>query len=228
MRRILPVLAVTLLFAAAAGAVPPPGADDREWRALAADYQWLESLRKAQAPVPPSAPRKQQIQAMLANLQKLEPAYVVFVDKLHGYYTRTGDPRAAQVLVREKLILGDQYLVLSRYERAIELYREALVFEPSSPDAKARIATAEEHRFVSMAAFAGVKAGMSEENVRNKVGYPREDWIRQVVQNNRAYTVWIYPKADGGAAAIYFDNGVVYHTNWNAAAPQPAAQTPGK
>jgi hypothetical protein len=44
------------------------------------------------------------------------------------------------------------------------------------------------------------------------------------VQNNRVYSVWIYPKEDGGASAIYFDNGVVYHTNWNAAAP-PASQT---
>jgi len=45
----------------------------------------------------------------------------------------------------------------------------------------------------------------------------REDWIKQVIQKNRAYSVWIYPKRDGGASAIYFDNGVVYHTNWNAA-----------
>ena len=58
------------------------------------------------------------------------------------------------------------------------------------------------------------------------VGLPREDWIKQVVQNNRVYSVWIYPKEDGGASAIYFDNGIVYHTNWNAAAP-PASQASG-
>src|SRR5688500_19997699 len=54
-----------------------------------------------------------------------------------------------------------------------------------------------------------VKAGMKEDEVRRAVGLPREDWIKQVVQNNRVYSVWIYPKADGGASAIYFDNGVV-------------------
>ncbi len=85
-----------------------------------------------------------------------------------------------------------------------------------------RIVNAEQRRFVSMNAFAGVKTGMSEADVRKLVGLPREDWIKQVVQNRRVYSVWIYPKADGGASAIYFDNGVVYHTNWNAAAP-PAA-----
>jgi len=65
---------------------------------------------------------------------------------------------------------------------------------------------------------------MKEDEVRGIVGLPREDWIKQVVQNGRVYSVWIYPKSDGGATAIYFDNGVVYHTNWNAAAP-PAPPT---
>jgi len=73
------------------------------------------------------------------------------------------------------------------------------------------------------AAFAGVKTGMKELEVRALVGLPREDWIKQVVQNNRVYSVWIYPKQDGGASAIYFDNGAVYHTNWNAAAPATTA-----
>ena len=70
-----------------------------------------------------------------------------------------------------------------------------------------------------MTDFATVKTGMKEEEVRRIVGVPREDWIKQVVQNKRVYSVWIYPKADGGASAVYFDNGVVYHTNWNASAP---------
>ena len=64
-------------------------------------------------------------------------------------------------------------------------------------------------------------------DVRGLVGLPREDWIKQVVQNSRVYSVWIYPREDGGAAAVYFDNGVVYHTNWNAAAP-PASQAQTK
>jgi len=81
---------------------------------------------------------------------------------------------------------------------------------------------AEERRFVSMNAFAAVTNGMKEDDVRKLVGLPREDWIKQVVQNSRVYSVWIFPKADGGASAIYFDNGVVYHTNWNAAAPAAA------
>ncbi len=120
--------------------------------------------------------------------------------------------------------MGDEYMqYLSRYDKALELYRSAVELDPNSADAKKRVELAQQRRFVSMTAFANVKGGMKEDTVRGLVGLPREDWIKQVVQNNRIYSVWIYPKEDGGASAIYFDNGVVYHTNWNAAAP-PAAQ----
>ena len=187
---------------------------------LMADYQWIQTLREAQKRPAAGAPRKEQIEILLENHKKLEPAYVAFIDKAREYFDRTGDPRAGALLAREKIILGDEYMsVLSRYDRAIALYREALELDPVSPDAQARIALAEQRRYVNMTSFAAVKTGMKEEDVRRLVGVPREDWIKQVVQNKRVYSVWIYPKADGGASAIYFDNGVVYHTNWNAAAP---------
>lgn len=190
-----------------------------------ADYQWILTLRDAQKKSATNATRKEQIETRIENNKKLEATYVVFIDKVREYHERTGDPRAATLLAREKIILGDEYVnVLARYDKGISLYREALALDPSNADAQARIAAAEAKRYVSMTAFASVKQGMKEEEVRKLVGLPREDWIKQVVQKNRVYSVWIYPKADGGASAIYFDNGVVYHTNWNAAAPQQKAQ----
>lgn len=221
MRNVL--LALILAAVACAPAGPPTTPNDREWSLLTADYQWLETVRNAQTQPPASATRKQRIEMLLENHKKLEPTYVAFIDKVRAYYDRTSDPRAGALLAREKMMLGDEYMtVLSRYDRAIELYREALELQPGSPDAQQRIALAEQKRFVSMTDFANVKTGMKEDAVQRLVGLPREDWIKQVSQNNRIYSVWIYPKADGGASAIYFDNGVVYHTNWNAAAP-PAA-----
>ena len=209
-----------LLLIACAPAGPPTTPNDREWSLLMADHQWIQTLRAAQKPIPPNATRKQQIEIVLENQQKLLPTYQAFLDKVDEYYQRTTDPRAATLLAREKILLGDEYMnILSRYEKALEMYRKALDIDPENADAKARIAFAEQRRYVSMTSFAGVKAGMKEDDVRKAVGLPREDWIKQVVQNNRVYSVWIYPKADGGASAIYFDNGVVYHTNWNAAAP---------
>lgn len=214
-------LLLVILLTACVSSAPAKAPNDHEWNLIDADYQWLQTLRKAQ-PVPPAnASRKQQIELLLANHSKIEPAYVAFIDKLDEYYRRTADPRAAAMYAREKIALGDEYMnILSRYDRAIELYREALKYEPANADAQRKIGEAEERRFVSMTAFAGVKTGMKEDDVQKLVGMPREDWIKQVVQNSRVYSVWIYPKSDGGASAVYFDNGVVYHTNWNAAAPQ--------
>lgn len=219
MRKSLVVLII--LLTACVSSAPAKAPNDHEWNLIDADYQWLQTLRKAQ-PVPPAnASRKQQIETLLANHTKIEPAYVAFIDKLDEYYRRTADPRAAALYTREKINLGDEYMnILSRYDRAIELYREALKFDPQNAEATRKIGEAEQRRFVSMTAFAGVKTGMKEDDVQKLVGLPREDWIKQVVQNSRVYSVWIYPKSDGGASAIYFDNGVVYHTNWNAAAPQ--------
>ena len=220
MRNVL-LLFLTLTFAfACAPAGPPPGANEREWSLLTADYQWLETLRKSQKQPAPNATRKERIELLLENHKKIEPTYNTLLDKVHAFHDRTGDPRAAALLAREKILLGDEYMtVLSRYDKALEMYRQALEIQPDNADAQRRIALAEQQRFVSMTAFANVKAGMKEDAVQGLVGLPREDWIKQVVQNNRVYSVWIYPKADGGASAIYFDNGIVYHTNWNAATP---------
>ena len=214
-------LLLTLTFAlACAPAGPATAPNDREWALLSADYQWLETIRNAQRQPPVTAPRKERIEAILENMKKVEPTYTVFIDKISEYHSRTGDPRAAALLAREKIMLGDQYMtVLSRYDKAVDLYREALELQPGSVDAQQRIAEVERRRYVGMTDFAGLRPGMKEEAVQRAIGLPREDWIKQVVQNNRVYSVWIYPKADGGAAAVYFDNGVVYHTNWNAAAP---------
>lgn len=224
MRKLVLLLALLSTALACTPAGPPAGPNDREWSLLMADYQWILTLRNAQKKIDPAMPRKEQIELTLENLKKLEPTYSVFVDKVHDYYTRTDDARAGTLLAREKILLGDQYMnVLSRYDKAIDLYKTALEYEPSSTAAQERIAAAEQRRFVSMSAFAGVKQGMKEDDVRRLVGLPREDWIKQVVQNNRVYAVWIYPKSDGGASAIYFDNGIVYHTNWNAAA-RPTAR----
>lgn len=227
MKRNLDAVAMFLLLAALActPAGPPTQPNDREWSLITADYQWLETVRAAQKKPAATATRKERIELALENLKKLEPTYNAFMDKVHEYYQRTADPRAAALLAREKIILGDEYLtVLSRYEKAIDLYREALELQPGSADAQQRITFAGEKRFVSMTAFANVKTGMKESAVQRLIGLPREDWVKQVVQNSRVYSVWIYPKADAGAAAIYFDNGVVYHTNWNAAAPPAASR----
>ncbi len=215
-RRAFLFLLIPLIAACVSGSRTAP--PDREWAKLTTDYAWIEQLRRS-APLPEAgASRAQQIEVLLANQRKLEPVWVPFMDRLRDYWDRTRDPRAGALYAREKIAMGDVYMnVLSRYDRAIALYRTALETDPENPTARARIAEAESRRFVSPEAFNRIQPSMDEAKVREILGFPREDWIKQVVQRGRTYSVWIYPKEDGGAAAVYFDSGVVYHTNWNAA-----------
>src|SRR5687767_13443355 len=118
MPRLLPLILVVLTACAAAG--PPTRPNDREWSLLMADYQWIQTLRDAQKAPPPTATRKEQIEARLESHRKIEPTLVAFLDKLRAYYDRTRDPRAVTVLAREKIIVADDYMnLLARYDRAI-------------------------------------------------------------------------------------------------------------
>lgn len=214
----LSALLLCLAITACVSSGPPTNPNEAEWSALLADYRTLESLRNS-APQPPvDAPRRQQIEVLLATHQRLAPTYEPLMDRLREYYERTGDPRAAQLYAREKVVMGDQYMnVLARYDRAIGMYEAALTLDPQNAQAAESLRRAQSLRYIRLEPFSTIRAGMKEDDVRRLIGAPREDWIKQVVQRNRVYTVWIYPRQDGGASAIYFDNGVVYHTNWNAA-----------
>src|ERR1051326_2910201 len=111
-------LVLTLLILAACASGPPTQPNDREWNQIMTDYSWIESVRKAQPAPPANAPRKQQIEMMLELHKKLERTYVAFIDKVREYSDRTHDPRAAKLLAREKVVMGDEYMnLLSRYDK---------------------------------------------------------------------------------------------------------------
>lgn len=211
-------VAVALFATACVSSAPPTRPNEREWRKLSADYAAVQQLRAASPRPPDNASRKEQIEVLLESQRKVEPLLGPFLESLKEYYDRTGDPRAAEVYAAERVRIGDEYMrVLARYDKAVNMYQAALTVDPNNVDAKQKLAVAESKRFVTIDQFALLKEGMREEQVKAIVGMPREDWIKQVVQRSRVYSVWIFPKRDGGAAAVYFDGGVVYHTNWNAA-----------
>lgn len=86
------------------------------------------------------------------------------------------------------------------------------VYEPLT----ARIAELGKQRFVTQERFDRIAKGMSEDQVREVAGTPyyrnvREDTEKKVIS-------WLYPKRDGGAAAVYFkmDNRKVYGKDFDA------------
>jgi len=208
-----------VLFAVLPGAAWAESSE--EWAAIEADYDWIQTLRNANRNPGPTASRKERIEAWLANERKMEPVYGRFIERLEAYYVATGDPRAATLFAKEKIRMGDAYMdLLSRYDRAMNLYRAALEIDPGNEEAGAKLKLAESRRFVDASYFGRVTAGMKESDVEAILGLPREDWIRQKIEPGHVYSVWIYPRSDGGAAAVYFDRGVVYHSNWDAS-PAP-------
>src|SRR5438309_11050451 len=113
------IVLASLVVATAFAASPTTQPNDREWGQLSTDYQWIETLRKAQPLPPANASRKQMLELVLQNQKKLEPAYVPFMDKVREYYDGTHDRRAGQVLARERTIMGDEHMQYwSRYDKA--------------------------------------------------------------------------------------------------------------
>jgi tetratricopeptide (TPR) repeat protein len=220
----LPVFLLLLpLLAACATTTPglPAQPNEREWTALQGEYDALDALRRALPQTPAGASRRQALELHLENQKRIEPRLEALLGRAREYLDRTGDPRAARLIANEWIRLADSYMsVLARHDRAIELYRRAAQIDPANSAVQARIATAERRRFVSMDDFAAIRSGMREREVEQRLGIPREDWIKHLRERERLFSVWIYPRSDGGAAAVYFENGIVYHTNWNAAAPQ--------
>src|SRR2546421_12686001 len=106
MPRSLTILLALTLAACSTTQGPPTQPNDAEWRTLSNDYAAIEGVRKAQPQPPANASRKQMIEITLANLQKIEPTLNAFMPRVSEYYERTHDPRAAQILAREKVIMG--------------------------------------------------------------------------------------------------------------------------
>lgn len=190
--------------------------EQNTWLNLQAQHQTIEAVR-ASNPIPESG-RREQIEVLLKRQQRLEPMYVPFMATLRKYVEETGDPRATALYARERILMGDEYAhYLARYDRAIRMYRSALDLDPGNAAIRDRISAAEQRLFLSSQQFGRIQPSMSQDDVAALIGYPRVDWVRESIREGRVYSVWIYPREDGGAAAVYFDNGVLYHKNWNAA-----------
>lgn len=164
--------------------------------------------------------RLDEIENQLALQDALDPVHGIYMAALEAYHLERGDHRSAERLAYEKMLLGDSYAeVLGRHDRAMELYFAALELTPESSVLLDRIEKSRRRIYASQSDFARVRIGMRETDVHEILGYPRVSWVRQTVRRGRVFTAWIYPRKGGGAAAIYFDEGIVYHKNWSASDP---------
>lgn len=107
------------------------------------------------------------------------------------------------------------------YQRAINIYTDALRLDPENERIKEAIATAEDLRYMKKERFDLIKKKMTQDEVRELLGQVKHHNVREFPEDN--VVGWFFPKDDGGAAAIYFKekkkgdgNWVVYEADFGA------------
>jgi tetratricopeptide (TPR) repeat protein len=114
------------------------------------------------------------------------------------------------------------------YKRAIDIYNNALRFDPDNEALAQALAEAEANRFMSEERFAAAKKGMTEAEVRAALGQVNLHNVKPFP--DRKVVAWFYPTGeDGGAAAVWFreekDGNKVYRLNYEEVKPRDQEET---
>ncbi len=104
------------------------------------------------------------------------------------------------------------------YQRAIDIYNQALISDPDNEKLLAAKAEAEERRYITEERLGEVKKNMTEDEVRGLLGTPKTQNVREF---DGGVIGWFYPKEEPNtAAAVFFRErkGVlkVYKTDFEA------------
>ena len=224
------------------GAAEPAGAVSQ---AADAEWSWLQETKKE------LDRRRALISGGGGSAGKADPKLVQETEVLATEFNRrlveliNADPpvQGEPASERQKAAIrmkSDEEIVLARqfieqggdYERAIDIYKEALAVDPGNPRLREELARAQARRYMTQETFGQVKEGMEQEEVRRLLGQPNLHAVRDYP--DRGVVGWFYPKdASGAAAAVWFhkDGGraTVYLIDFNALDPRdskPGAPPP--
>lgn len=207
------------------GVVAPSAAAEAEWSWLQATRRELDEKRQrlaaASKNADPALARDVERQTTELNRRLLE--------FINADPPREGEPlserqkTALRMKSDEDILLAHEHIEEGGdYQRAIEIYEEALAVDPDNPRLAAELAKARQRRFITAEAFAQVKEGMKEEEVRGFLGQPNLHNVREYPE--RGVVAWFYPKDESGAAAgVWFEKKpgglVVYELDFEAIQP---------
>ncbi len=203
----------------------------------------LSSLKTAlaEAEAIPEKKRTDETTAQLEELpgkiealeKKVSDGYDALQDKLATFLTTALNdfPQAPEtakgleVYAKEAMYTAEDTIKKAGdYKKAIEIlqtakgYYESIGLPPYQPLVDA-MATYDDLRYITQERFDQVKKGMTEDEVVAVAGAPY--YMNKKKDEKRHVEYWLYPRRDGGAAAIYFNRKKkVYHKDFNAVKPQ--------
>lgn len=123
----------------------------------------------------------------------------------HPTHARAGAVYEALVLEQ-----ATQLSASARYDAAIELYQWLLARNPQNDAARDGLARAIDRRSVSLDEIRALRIGMSEVDVRIRLGAPLPGWSRAMRRGHRTIHAWYYARPDGGVAGVFFDRGKLF------------------
>jgi len=232
------ILGAFLLAATACG----PAAEERQTpaRSPAADAEWiwlqqakrtLDGQRAKLAGGAAGAPDvARQSEALAAELNRRLADFINADPPVQGEPLTERQQAAIRMKSDEDIRLARQFIAQGGdYQRAIDIYREALVVDPGNPRLREELVQARARRYVARELFSRVKEGMDQEEVRGLLGQPNLHNVREYP--NRNVVGWFYPKDESGAAAaVWFheDGGryTVYRFDFDALQPRSPAEPP--
>ncbi|HEY7216102.1 MAG TPA: hypothetical protein VIC28_15875 [Thermoanaerobaculia bacterium] len=181
-------------------AAKPTPAAAAEWAWLQQTKQTLDEQRAQLAAGTAPADLARRSDALAAVFNRRLAAFINADPPVQGEPLTKVQQAAIRMKSDEDIRLARQFIAQGGdYQRAIDIYKEALVVDPQNPRLREELARAQARRYMTRQTFAAVKTGMGQDEVRALLGQPNLHNIR--AYPNHAVVGWFYPKDESGAAA---------------------------
>lgn len=199
---------------------------DSEWDWLQQTKRSLDERRAKLGSAGAETPFAKETAALARELNRRLVDFINADPPVQGEPLRERQQAAIRMKSDEDIVLARQFIERGGdYQRAIAIYKEALVVDPRNPRLREELARAQAQRYMTRQTFAQVQEGMDQEEVRRLLGQPNLHNVR--AYPDRGVVGWFYPRdASGLAAAVWFhlEDGryTVYLHDFDALRPAPS------
>lgn len=156
----------------------------------------------------------EEIEAEIAQLEQeisteSQTLYSEVVEAFNANPPLQGEPltelqrRIVRIKSDEDILVAQEYIEKGgNFQKAIQIYQDALKIDPEYERLQEALAAAEEERYMDEERFAQVDRGMTDEEVKDALGTP---FHYNVQTDDQGRTVWLYPKSEQrDAAGVWF------------------------